>query len=152
MHPFVELQLILIKCWNRNGSLRLPIKVSSIAAISLLWGFLGMASRLLSIASGYFITLPKPRKPWGHGCSNVKCYKHTKGWYNFVIFKLGLKSNTKQHEQVAQLAEFEFYQKEAHAVLAVTMSWNKLKLIFIVLVLQNGFLNGNLPQLAKTVQ
>ena len=54
--------------------------------------------------------------------------------------------------QEAQLAEFEFYQKEAHAVLAVMMSWDNLKLIFIVLALQNGFLIGNLPQLAKTVQ
>jgi hypothetical protein len=47
---------------------------------------------------------------------------------------------------VAQLSEPEFYQKEAHVVLAAMMSWDNLKLIFIVLALQDRFLSGNLQE------
>jgi hypothetical protein len=62
--------------WSRNGSLRLPIKeLVAIIATSLLWGFLDLASKLLSIASikiGHPAKTTNTVKAWGHCCEILK--------------------------------------------------------------------------------
>ena len=53
--------------------------------------------------------------------------QHTKGWHNFVIFKLGLKLEPKNVGQVMQLPEIGIYRNRAHAVLLLLKTqdlWN----------------------------